>query len=101
MRITLPLLLAFTASLQAQSAFTLREEMIPMRDGRRLSAYLYFPNGDGKWPAVFQQRYADITGTGTRKQAADLARFASALEAVPASTRLAMPCRIAAILNRL
>jgi predicted acyl esterase len=49
-------------------------EMIPMRDGQRLSAYLYFPPGDGPWPAVFEQRYADIRGAGTRKAAADLAK---------------------------
>lgn len=55
---------------------TVREEhtMIPMRDGVRLSAYLYYPSGDGKWPAIFEQRYADITGAGTRKAAAELAR---------------------------
>lgn len=57
-----------------------REEhvMIPMRDGKRLSAYLYFPAGDSKadtkLPAVFEQRYAEITGSSTRKNAADLAR---------------------------
>ncbi len=47
--------------------------MIPMRDGLRLSAYLYFPPGDGPWPAVFEQRYADIRGAGTRRAAATLA----------------------------
>ncbi|HEY3899085.1 MAG TPA: CocE/NonD family hydrolase [Chthoniobacter sp.] len=44
--------------------------MIPMRDGRHLSAYLYFPPGGGKWPAIFEQRYADITGAGSRKASA-------------------------------
>src|ERR1700744_5062599 len=44
--------------------------MIPMRDGQHLSAYLYFPVGEGKWPAIFEQRYADITGAGSRKAAA-------------------------------
>ncbi len=48
--------------------------MIPMRDGKRLSAYLFFPPGDGRWPAVFEQRYADISGAGTKKATADLAR---------------------------
>jgi len=48
--------------------------MIPMRDGVRLSAYLYVPVGEGKWPVVFEQRYADISGAGTRKNAAELAR---------------------------
>jgi hypothetical protein len=52
-----------------------REEhvMIPMRDGKRLSAYLYFPPGYETKPALFEQRYADITGAGTRKAAADIA----------------------------
>lgn len=52
---------------------TERHEMIPMRDGQRLSAYLYFPAGNGPWPAVFEQRYADIRGAGARKAAAELA----------------------------
>ena len=44
--------------------------MIPMRDGKKLSAYLYFPEGKGPWPALFEQRYADVRGAGTRKAAA-------------------------------
>ncbi|MFN0076596.1 MAG: CocE/NonD family hydrolase [Prosthecobacter sp.] len=48
--------------------------MIPMRDGVKLSAYLYLPEGDGKWPVVFEQRYAGLTSAGTRKNSADLAR---------------------------
>ncbi len=52
-----------------------REEhlMIPMRDGKRLSAYLYFPQGNGRWPAIFEQRYADISSVGSRKAAAKFA----------------------------
>ena len=50
---------------------TVREEhiMIPMRDGKHLSAYVFFPAGDGKWPAIFEQRYADISSAGSRKAA--------------------------------
>ncbi len=47
--------------------------MIPMRDGKRLSAYLFFPKGEGKWPAIFEQRYADISSAGSRKAAAKFA----------------------------
>ncbi len=47
--------------------------MIPVRDGKHLSAYLYFPSGKGPWPAVFEQRYADIRGESTRKNAAIMA----------------------------
>ena len=47
--------------------------MIPMRDGTRLSAYVYFPPGNGPWPVIFEQRYAVITGNGSRRELASLA----------------------------
>ena len=47
--------------------------MIPMRDGQRLSAWLYYPPGQGPWPVVFEQRYADLRGVGSRKAAAKFA----------------------------
>lgn len=69
--------LSVCASLQAAETpkidfGTIREEhiMIPMRDGKRLSAYVFFPPGGGKWPAIFEQRYADISSAGSRKAAA-------------------------------
>jgi uncharacterized protein len=52
---------------------TEQHQMIPMRDGLKLSAWLYFPPGAGPWPVLFEQRYADIRGEGTRKAAASLA----------------------------
>ncbi|MBI3880386.1 MAG: CocE/NonD family hydrolase [Verrucomicrobia bacterium] len=54
---------------------SVREEhlMIPMRDGTRLSAYVYFPPGEGPWPTLFEQRYAVITSAGSRKELAALA----------------------------
>ncbi|WP_395742912.1 CocE/NonD family hydrolase [Prosthecobacter sp.] len=73
-------LLAACASLHAATPAKLdfgsvREEhlMIPMRDGKRLSAYVFFPKGEGKWPAIFEQRYADISSAGSRKAAAKFA----------------------------
>jgi hypothetical protein len=80
MRTTTPLLFLSLVAAQIARAddvdlggVTERHEMIPMRDGKKLSAYLYFPEGKGPWPAVFEQRYADIRGVGTRKAAAKIA----------------------------
>lgn len=55
--------------------FGVREEhvMIPMRDGASLSAYLYFPQGAGPWPVLYEQRYAALQGVGTRQSYARLA----------------------------
>ncbi len=47
--------------------------MIPMRDGKRLSAYLYLPKGNGPWPVLYEQRYADLRAPATRKGFARLA----------------------------
>lgn len=52
---------------------TERHVMVPMRDGVRLSVYLYFPPGDGPWPALLEQRYANARDAATRKQFAELA----------------------------
>jgi predicted acyl esterase len=53
-----------------------REEhvMVPMRDGVKLSVYLYTPEGKGPWPVIFEQRYASLRSKGTRESAATLAR---------------------------
>ena len=48
--------------------------MIPMRDGKRLSAYIYHPSGKGPWPSIFEQRYASLRGRSARESAARLAR---------------------------
>lgn len=47
--------------------------MVPMRDGAKLSVWLYTPPGTGPWPVLFEQRYADLRGKGTRVAAARLA----------------------------
>lgn len=71
-------LLALTASPKAIAQVELgnvteKHVMIPMRDGTRLSAYLYFPAGKGPWPVLYEQRYADLRGVETRKTNARLA----------------------------
>jgi predicted acyl esterase len=52
---------------------TEKHVMIPMRDGVRLSTYLYVPEGKGPWPVIYEQRYADLRGAETRKGYARLA----------------------------
>lgn len=47
--------------------------MIPMRDGTRLSAYLYFPPGKGPWPVLYEQRYLPLRDEGNRRAFARLA----------------------------
>ena len=47
--------------------------MLPMRDGVKLSTYLYFPAGKGPWPVIYQERYADIVGGSNRQSFAKLA----------------------------
>ena len=47
--------------------------MAPMRDGKRLSTYIYIPPGKGPWPVLYEQRYADLTVASSRKNAAALA----------------------------
>ncbi len=52
-----------------------KQIMIPMRDGVKLSAWIYFPQKvDSPLPVVFEQRYASLRANGTREFAARLAR---------------------------
>ena len=51
-----------------------KHEMIPMRDRVRLSAYVYTPPGDGPWPVLLEQRYANANDPGTRQYFAQLAK---------------------------
>ncbi len=53
---------------------TEKQVMIPMRDGTRLSTFLYFPAGTGPWPVLYEQRYADLRAPGTRKSYAQMAQ---------------------------
>lgn len=65
--------LAFAQPPLDLGAITEKHVMIPMRDGVKLSAYLYFPPGKGPWPVLYEQRYADLRGNETRKTNARLA----------------------------
>jgi len=52
--------------------------MVPMRDGVRLSVYLYFPKESAnaprqKWPVLLEQRYASARAVRTRQEFAKLA----------------------------
>ena len=55
---------------------SIREQhvMVPMRDGKHLSTYLYFPEGEGTWPVLYEQRYADLRRQSTRDNMATLAK---------------------------
>ena len=55
---------------------SIREQhvMVPMRDGKHLSTYLYFPTGKGPWPVLYEQRYADLRRQSTRENMATLAK---------------------------
>ena len=71
-------LFLITSSLHAADPIDLggvteKHVMIPMRDGVKLSAYLYFPPGDGSWPVLLEQRYANGNDPGTQKSFAKLA----------------------------
>ena len=48
-------------------------ELIPMRDGVKLSAYVYTPPGNGPWPVLLEQRYANANDPNTKKSFARLA----------------------------
>ena len=52
---------------------TERHLMIPVRDGKRLSVYVYLPAGKGPWPVIYEQRYADIRTPAMREGFARLA----------------------------
>ncbi|MFN7933681.1 MAG: CocE/NonD family hydrolase [Bryobacteraceae bacterium] len=66
-------ILLLLAPAHAADAVTERHEMVPMRDGARLSTYLYIPQGNGPWPVLYEQRYANLTGEGQRKRYSALA----------------------------
>lgn len=52
---------------------TEKHVMIPMRDGIKLSGYIYIPEGKGPWPVLLEQRYANLQGKSTRKSMAQMA----------------------------
>jgi predicted acyl esterase len=73
MRPALFALLLAASVASAADPVTERHEMVPMRDGTRLSVYLYIPPGKGPWPVLYEQRYASLTSPGARKAYSRLA----------------------------
>ncbi len=75
---------AFSQELPVLEFAGVREQhvMIPMRDGIRLSAYLYMPDTASTWPVLFEQRYADVTSLSTRKNSAEFASHGFAVAMV-------------------
>lgn len=77
------LLIAWAPSLPAADdvdlgGVTEKHVMVPMRDGVRLSVYLYFPKAAAdappqRWPALLEQRYANARAARTRQELARLA----------------------------
>jgi predicted acyl esterase len=47
--------------------------MVPMRDGKKLSTYIYKPQGQGPWPVLYEHRYSDITVASSRRNYTALA----------------------------
>jgi uncharacterized protein len=71
--------LSFGAYLRAADLMELddvseKHEMIPMRDGVRLSTFIYTPRGTGPWPVLLEQRYANSNDPVTRQYFAKLAK---------------------------
>jgi len=61
-------------SLKLPGEVTEQHVMVPMRDGTRLSVYLYLPKGDGPWPVLLEQRYANARSNGSRIGLASIAQ---------------------------
>ena len=72
-RLAVLLLLPLLPLLPAQPV-TEKHEMLPMRDGTRLSVYLYLPQGPGPWPVLYEQRYSNVTVESSRKNYIALAQ---------------------------
>ena len=66
-------LLSLLPLLAAQTVVE-KHEMLPMRDGTRLSVYLYLPEGPGPWPVLYEQRYSNVTVESSRKNYIALAQ---------------------------
>ena len=54
---------------------TEKHQMVPMRDGKRLSVYVYIPEGKGPWPVIFEQRYGSVRGKFPRESS--ISQFSS------------------------
>jgi hypothetical protein len=95
MRTALALWLCFTSCVMAQPKakkaaakapdlgdVRLVHAMIPMRDGERLSTYLFLPPGEVRRPVIYQQRYVAIDTAGQQTECAKLAKLTDCVVAI-------------------
>ncbi|MBL8209583.1 MAG: CocE/NonD family hydrolase [Bryobacterales bacterium] len=62
-----PITILVFLPLLAAAQITEQHVMVPMRDGVRLSVYLYIPEGKGPWPVLYEQRYSDVTVESSKR----------------------------------
>jgi predicted acyl esterase len=70
---TVPAAIAFSQQQVDIAPATEQHVMVPMRDGTKLSVYLFLPPGKGPWPVLYEQRYSNVTVPSSRKNYAALA----------------------------
>lgn len=65
--------LLFLSTVASAADIVQEHLMIPMRDGVRLSAFVFRPAGEGRWPVLLEQRYANGNNPAVTTQFSKLA----------------------------